>query len=151
MSWATFIFQFFAHDGHHQHGIYRTSLPSGFPGSDKSTEGMSDSWSCFVLVGGVRDASQLEAKFPGLESFLRQSWGLPVVFKWPGAWGSGASPGNWTDTQELNRESEFRLFFQLIIQLGYMILPFLSTPCDKRYVGKSQFSKLPGCPKLQQT
>lgn len=47
---------------------------------------------------------------------------------------------------EHNRGLEFRLLFWLMIHLGQMILPFLSTPCDKRYVGESQFSRLQGCP-----
>lgn len=47
---------------------------------------------------------------------------------------------------EYNRGLEFRLSFQLMIHLGQMMLPFLSNPCDKRYVGESQFSRLQGCP-----
>lgn len=75
MNWTTLIFLFFscfAHCSHHQHGIYKALLPSGFPGSDASIEEIFYGLPYSSSVGVVQNASSLQTKDLNLNIFQRK-------------------------------------------------------------------------------
>ena len=71
INWTTFIFQFFAHHGHHQ---------SGFPGIDKSGEEIFYIFGPVLAQSGQAECQSAVSQAPGLESFLKGSQVLPTGF-----------------------------------------------------------------------
>lgn len=126
-----FYSQMSAHHGHHQLGIFKTSLPSRLPGSDE--EGTEETAVLGPLQGcGACRARQLCAQ-PRLAGRARGSRVLPVCFsdKRPVREVLPRGSGGTSLCSQSPWLGEFKLSFQGMIHLGQRMLPFPSSPCDE--------------------